>query len=66
MKPFIYNDWHVWETETGAILVSDESQGKLHQFENTDDAINWLFLNPDHADSRDAARALNKHIKATQ
>lgn len=64
MKPFIYNDWHIWKTETGAILVSNESKKQLHEFDNTDDAVNWLLLSPDG--DRPTARYLNAHIKANK
>jgi len=58
MKPFIFNHWHCWESN-GKILLSDERIKELRHFSNTDDCINWLFLCWD----KDAARALNKHVK---
>jgi hypothetical protein len=58
MKPFIFNHWHCWESN-GKILLSDESVKKLRYFKNTDDCINFLWLEG----HKDTARALNKHAK---
>lgn len=58
MKPFIFNHWHCWESNS-KILLSDESVKKLHYFKSTDDCINWLWLEG----HKDAARALNKHVE---
>lgn len=58
MKSFEFKDWHCWESN-GKILLSDESIKKLHYFNSPDDCINWLWLEG----HKDAARALNKHIK---
>lgn len=58
MKGFIYQNWHAWESN-GRVLLSDESVKKLRDFGTPDDCINWLFTN----DQKDAARALNAHIK---
>ena len=42
---FIHADWHIWESPaSGEILVSDESTKKLRAFRNTDEAINFLYL----------------------
>ena len=59
MKPFIFNQWHVW-SGTQAVLLSDESSKDLREFRSPDDCINWLYLNG----HKDAARALDAHIKA--
>lgn len=59
MKPFISGHWHAWPSN-GNILLSDESTKTLREFHDTDDCINWLFLN----DAKPAARALNAHVKA--
>lgn len=58
MKAFEFGKWHAWEGTSG-ILLSDESEKKLRQFGDTDACINWLYQN----DEKEAARALNKHIK---
>lgn len=58
MKSFEFKDWHCWESN-GKILLSDESVKKLRYFKNTDDCINFLWLEG----YKDAARALNKHVK---
>lgn len=59
MTPFEHGDWHAWQG-TAHILVSDESIKKLHYFDTTDAAINWLFLKGHQV----VARALNKHVKS--
>lgn len=56
---FIFKDWHFWTGTGNAAMLSDEGQKVLKSFPNTDDCINWLFLNG----SQDAARAFNKHLK---
>lgn len=58
MKPFIFGHWHAWQGVAG-VLLSNESTKALRQFASADDCINWLFLNG----AKDAARALNKHIR---
>lgn len=58
MKPFIYDNWHAW-CGTSEILLSDEAQKKLHTFNTTDDAVNWLYANG----YQHVARALNTHIR---
>ena len=60
MKPFIFGKWHAWESN-GKILLSDEDNKTLRSFANTDDCINWLFMDVDG--NKDAARTLNKHVK---
>jgi hypothetical protein len=60
MKAFEHGKWHAWEGTVG-ILLSDEDEKKLRQFKTADDCINWLFL--DKNGDKDAARALNQHIK---
>lgn len=59
MQPFVFEQWHAWESGN-RVLLSDELQKKLREFEKPDDAINWLFLNG----HKPAARELNKHCKA--
>ena len=59
MRPFIHGRWHIWQG-TAQILVSDEDTKILREYDNTDAVINWLFLNG----HREAARALNTHVKA--
>jgi hypothetical protein len=58
MKPFIFQNWHAWDGTAG-VLLSDEDGKDLREFKNTDDCINWLYLN----NHKDAARALNAHVK---
>lgn len=58
MRAFTHDHWHAWQGVAG-ILLSDESVKKLRGFKTVDECINWLYLN----DHRDAARALNKHVK---
>lgn len=58
MKPFAFNNWHAWQG-TAQILLSDESTKTLREFKDADHCINWLCLNG----HKDAARALNKHVK---
>lgn len=60
MKPFTYNQWHVWIGQENKILVSDESNKRLSSFDNIDQAINYIYMFPDWS----AARALDKHFKA--
>jgi hypothetical protein len=60
MKPFIYGKWHIWEvTDTGKLMLSNEDLKNLYQFDGLDECINWLYL----SDNKDAARALNAHVK---
>lgn len=60
MKPFIFGKWHAWQGAKGNILVSNEETKELREFLDSDAAINWLFL----SGNKDAARALNAHVKA--
>ena len=53
------NDVHIWYGTNNTIMVSKELTKKLHQFNTTDDAINYLFLNG----QREAARALHHATK---
>ena len=56
MKPFIYNGWHAWEgTE---FMLSDERTKNLKSFKTPDDLVTYLYTQ-----DREAARALNRHIK---
>lgn len=59
MTPFTHGEWHIWQG-TAHILVSDESLPRLHYFNTTDEAINWLYLKG----HLNVARALNKHVKS--
>lgn len=58
IKPFEFGHWAAWQGTAG-ILLSDESVKKLREFETPDDCINWLF----QFGCKDAARALNAHVK---
>jgi hypothetical protein len=60
MKPFNFGKWHAWQG-TAHIILSDEDVKSLHYFTDTTSAINWLYLT---ANDKDAARALNAHVKA--
>lgn len=60
MKPFIFGKWHAWQG-VAAILLSDEDTKTLREFKDPDSVVNWLYLT---AKDKDAARALNAHIKA--
>jgi hypothetical protein len=60
MKGFIFGKWHAWQG-TAHIILSNEDVKKLYYFKTPDDCINWLFLDKDG--DKDAARALNKHVK---
>ena len=59
MKAFICKHWHCWKGNSN-YLLSNEDTKQLRQFKTIDDCINYLFVNG----NREAARALNKHIKA--
>lgn len=58
MKPFEFGKWHAWEGTSG-ILLSDEDTKTLRAFKNTDECINWLFVENEQV----AARALYEHVK---
>lgn len=56
---FEFGRWQAWQG-TAHVLLSDSSGVyQLGYFATVDDAINWLYGNG----HRDAARALNKHVK---
>lgn len=59
MKPFIHGLWHAWQGVEG-VLLSHEGVKQLRVFKDADACINWLYLNC----AKDAARALNAHVKA--
>jgi len=59
MTTFEHGHWQAWEG-VSTILLSDENTKKLRGFTTWDDVINYLFLDG----SQDAARALNKQLKA--
>jgi hypothetical protein len=59
MVPFIFGKWHAWQLPFEYVMLSDEEAKKLRQFDNVDECINWLYLEGE----KDAARALNKHVK---
>lgn len=59
LKPFVSGKWHAWQG-TAQVMLSDESVKQLREFSNVTDCINWLFTN----DQKEAARALNAHVKA--
>ncbi len=58
LRPFIYGQWHCWQGQA-SILLSDEENKRLFYFKDVNEAINALYL----WDNKEAARALNKHIK---
>lgn len=58
LKAFISGKWHAWQG-TAKIMLSDEESKDLQEFDTVTDCINWLFIN----EHKDAARALNAHIK---
>ena len=61
MRPFAFNQWHAWKG-AAQILLSDEDNKILRQFDTTDECINWLHLNG----QAPAARALHQHVKGTK
>ncbi len=58
MKPFIFGKWHAWQG-AAAVMLSNENAKNLYEFASADACINWLYVNGE----RDAARALNAHMK---
>ncbi len=63
MKTATHENWHAWDTQNpfqSTIALSDESEKKMRQFLSWDDCINWLYVNG----HRDAARSINKQVKA--
>lgn len=58
IKPFIHGLWHAWQGQTG-VMLSHEKTKNLREFSNADSCINWLYMN----DFKEAARALNAHVK---
>lgn len=59
---FIHEPYHIWGNTQGHILVSNESTKVLTRHNSVQATINYLFLNG----AKDAARALDKHVKETQ
>ena len=59
-KAFQHGKWHAWQG-TAHILLSNEDVKELRYFKTADDCINWLYL--DKQGDKEAARALNKHVK---
>jgi len=55
MKSLKYKNWHVWQGTVG-VLLSDEGNKRLQQFDNMDAVINWLYFNGE----KEAARNFNK------
>lgn len=55
---FVRGRWRAWQGVTGVIL-SNAATGRVRQFNSSDDATNWLFVN----DEKDTARALHGHVK---
>lgn len=55
MKSLKYKNWHVWQGTVG-VLLSDEDNKRLQQFDNIDAVINWLYFNGE----KEAARNFNK------
>jgi hypothetical protein len=60
MKPFQFEYIHAWQGNAH-ILISIETTKTLKYFKTTDEAINWLYIEG----YKDAARALNTHVKAS-
>jgi len=58
LRAFTHGRWHAWQG-TAKVMLSDESEKRLREFDSVNDAVNWLFTN----DEKDAARALTAHIK---
>ena len=54
----IFKNWHTWESN-GKQLLSNEDTKELREFDNSDQVINWLFLNG----SKEAARYFNSNKK---
>jgi hypothetical protein len=59
MRTAQFKNWSAWDAVSG-VLLSDDTIAKLRAFASWDDVINWLYLN----DHKDAARAINKQVKA--
>jgi len=60
IKPFIFNQWHVWDNLNNAFLLSNEETKDLKQFKTLDDCVNYLYL---IANDKMAARELNKAMR---
>lgn len=58
IQPFVHGKWHVWQG-TAHIMLSDEDNKDLKEFDTSDQCINWLF----QFGCKEAARALNAHVK---
>lgn len=58
IKEFVHGKWHVWQG-TAHIMLSNEDSKALKEFDTSDQCINWLY----QFGCKDAARALNAHIK---
>lgn len=65
IKPFINGHWHAWQGTpwkgSSPVMLSNEETKELQEFETPDTCINWLFVNG----HKEAARALNAHIKGS-
>lgn len=55
--PWTYGTFSAWQGTAHVIIDVD---GSLVYVTTDDDAVNWLYLNG----HKDAARALNAHVKA--
>lgn len=53
------NNWHLWTTQNG-VMLSDERNKELRQFETIDDAINWLWV----CGNKETARGIHNQTKA--
>jgi hypothetical protein len=51
----IFNNWHLWRGN--GFMLSNENTKELRQFNNVDEAINYLYLNGE----KEAARYFNKN-----
>jgi hypothetical protein len=53
----IFKNWYLWKGVSNWLL-SNEDTKELSEFKDTDQAINWLYLNG----HKEAARHFNKEI----
>lgn len=59
MEPFEFRHWHAWHGVGRRVLLSNECSKELRSFKDADACVNWLYL----SDEKEAARALNAHVK---
>ena len=63
MFTFIHGNFHVWQNESGQVMVSDESIKALNTYASMDAAVNALYL-MNLSTLRKLAREMNKAYKA--